>query len=144
MGMATSMMNKRPVRFLLVGIWNTIFGYLVFIGMDFLFSLLFSKRFVAYMTAAVVANILAVINAYIFHKWVTFRSTTHGMDLLFEFMRFSSTYLVTFLLNLVLLPFFVEVVHLSPMVAGALVICCCTFISYLGHSRFSFKHRHLR
>lgn len=39
------------VKFLIVGLWNTIFGYLVFIGFDALFTSLFSKRYVAYMSA---------------------------------------------------------------------------------------------
>ncbi len=139
--MATRVMRRQQVRFLLVGIWNTIFGYLVFIGMDSLFTMLFLKRYVAYMTAAVASNVLAIINAYIFHKTITFKSTTVGIGMIFEFARFSSTYLITFAINLILLPFFVEVVHVSPRVAGALVIGCCTFISYVGHSRFSFKNR---
>ena len=122
----------------MVGIWNTIFGYLVFVGFDSLFAAFFSKRYAAYMSAVVISNITAIINAYIFHKYVTFKSRIKGIYILFEFLRFSTTYLVTFCLSLVFLPFFVEILHVTPKIAGALVILCCTVISYLGHSRFSF------
>jgi putative flippase GtrA len=129
------------LKFLIVGFWNTIFGYLVFIGFDSLFTPLFSKPYAAYMSAAVLSNILAIINAYIFHKYITFKSEIKGIGVLFEFFRFSTTYLITFCLSLVLLPFFVEITHMTPKIAAAFVILCCTVISYLGHSRFSFRSK---
>jgi len=92
------------------------------------------------MSAIVISNILAIINAYVFHKYVTFKSRIKGVGILFEFLRFSMTYLVTFLLSLLLLPLFVEMMNIEPKIAGALVIACCTVISYVGHTRFSFNH----
>jgi len=59
------------MRFVLVGVWNTIFGYLVFVAYDYFIERFFSPRYVAYMSAAVMSNILAIINAYIFHKHIT-------------------------------------------------------------------------
>jgi putative flippase GtrA len=131
--------HQLKIRFLLVGVWNTIFGYLVFVGLDYLFNLFFSPRYVAYMSAAVLANIIAIINAYIFHKFVTFRSPIRGLAIIPEFVRFFSMYLFSFFLGLVLLPVFVELFHLDPKISGALLIPITTIISYLGHSRFSFR-----
>jgi putative flippase GtrA len=91
------------------------------------------------MSAAVLANILAILNAYIFHKFVTFRSPLRGLAIIPEFVRFFSMYLFSFFLGLVLLPVFVELFHLDPKIAGALLIPITTIISYLGHSRFSFR-----
>lgn len=124
----------------MVGLWNTIFGYLVFIGFYSLFAHVLSKPYAAYMSAAVLSNILAIINAYIFHKFITFKSEIKGIGIILEFFRFSTTYLVTFCLSLVLLPFFVEIMRMTPKIAAAFVILCCTVISYLGHSKFSFHH----
>jgi putative flippase GtrA len=131
--------HQTKLRFLMVGIWNTFFGYLVFIGLDSLFILLCSQRYFAYMSAAVLSNILAIINAYIFHKYVTFKSRIKGIGIIFEFFKFSTTYLVTFCLSLMILPLFVEILGVTPKIAGGLVICCCTVISYVGHSKFSFR-----
>jgi len=131
------------VKFLLVGIWNAIFGYLVFIFFNSFFAAYFPKRYIAYMSALILSNILAIINAYIFHKYVTFKSKIKGAGLLFEFLKFSTTYLVTFCLSLILLPLFVEIMKFTTQIAGALVILCCAVISYLGHSRFSFHYTKL-
>lgn len=126
-------------RFLLVGIWNTIFGYSAFVGLDILFTYLFPKRYLAYMSAAILSNILAIINAFIFHKYITFKSKVRGKAIIAEFVRFFSTYLFTMILGLILLPFFVEVMGIDPKISGALLIPVTVIISYFGHSRFSFR-----
>ena len=131
--------NRVKIKFVLVGIWNTVFGYAVFVGLDFFFTLFFEKRYAAYMLAAVLSNILAILNAYIFHKFITFRSPIRGLAIIPEFLRFSSMYLFSFLLGLVLLPVFVELFHLDPKISAALLIPITIIISYFGHSRFSFK-----
>jgi putative flippase GtrA len=72
--------HRTKIKFVLVGVWNTIFGYLVFVGLDILFASLFSKRYLAYMSAAVLSNILAIINAYLFYKYLTFQSRCAGRE----------------------------------------------------------------
>lgn len=92
----------------------------------------------AYMSAMALSNIIAICNAYIFHKYITFQSSVKGRGMVKEFIKFLTTYLFTIFLNLILLPIFVELLHFSPKIAALLVILICTVISYLGHSRFSF------
>lgn len=137
----SNLMTRHQVKakFVLVGIWNGIFGYGIFCLLDTLFDWLFSTRSVAYMCAMVLAQILAVINAYIWHKYITFGSKAKGSPIIAEFFRFSMTYGVTFGLSVVLLPAFVEIGHIHPKIAAAIIILICTVISYLGHSRFSFR-----
>jgi putative flippase GtrA len=122
-----------------VGAWNTVFGYLVFVGLDTGFSHLVTRRYVAYMSAMILGNIIAIVNAFIFHKYITFKSPVKGRGIVLEFARFCTTYLVTFGVSVVLLPLIVELGGIDPKTAGALVILICTGISYLGHSRFSFR-----
>ena len=126
-------------RFVVVGIWNTIFGYMVFFILDTFFEDIFTKRYFAYMSAMILGQIVATINAFVLHKYVTFKSEVKGKGIIPEFFRFCMTYVFTFSLGLVLLPFFVEIVHLHPRIAAAIVILICTLISYVGHSRFSFS-----
>lgn len=137
----TNLLSKHrvKVKFVLVGIWNTIFGYSVFCLLDTLFSHQFATRYIAYMSALVLQWIIAIINAYISHKYITFKSRVRGREMIIEFFRFSMTYAVTFCLSLILLPIFVEIFHIAPKISFAILILICAAISYLGHSRFSFK-----
>ena len=133
--------HQIKIRFFFVGVWNTIFGYLVYISLEYLFTFVFQKRYLAYMTAAVLANIIATISAFLFHKHITFKSTVKGKGVIIEFFKFYSMYTVTNILGLVLLPFFVEVLKIDPKISGALLIPIVAIISYFGHSRFSFIKR---
>ena len=132
-------MHDEKANFVLVGIWNTIFGYGIFCLFDTLFAWLLSSRSVAYMSAMVLANPLAVINAYICHKYITFKSEVKGKAIIFEFLRFSTAYVTTFSLSLILLPTLVEIGHIHPKIAAAIIILICTGISYFAHSMFSFR-----
>lgn len=108
--------HEVKIKFLIVGLWNTVFGYAVFVGLDFLFTPLLKTRYAAYMLAAVLSNILAIINAYIFHKFVTFRSPLRGIAIVPEFVRFFSMYLFSFFLGLVLLPVFLLILPKSSVI----------------------------
>ena len=133
--------HQIKIRFFFIGVWNTIFGYLVYISLDYLFTFVFQKRYLAYMTAAVLANIIATISAFLFHKHITFKSTVKGKGVIIEFFKFYSMYAVTNILGFALLPFFVEVLKIDPKIAGALLIPVVAIISYFGHSKFSFVKR---
>jgi putative flippase GtrA len=97
--------HEVKIKFLIVGLWNTVFGYAVFVSPDFLFTPLFKTRYAAYMLAAVLSNILAIINAYIFHKFFTFRSPLRGIAIVPEFMRFFQCICSAFLLASFFFPF---------------------------------------
>ena len=97
----------------------------------------------AYMSAMLLGQIIATVNAFICHKYVTFKSEINGKGIVTEFFRFCLTYVITFSLSLLLLPIFVEIVHLHPRIAAAIVMLICTIISYIGHSRFSFQNNQL-
>ncbi len=133
--------HATKIRFVIVGIWNTLFGYGIFIGIERLLAYVFEKRSMAYMTAMLLSNIFAIINAFIFHRHFTFQSQAKGIAVVSEFIRFSTTYVLTFFLSLILLPIFVEIFLVTPEIGGALVILICTVVSYAGHTKFSFKHR---
>ncbi|NQT03087.1 MAG: GtrA family protein [Planctomycetes bacterium] len=99
------MRTKHQVKaqYVLVGVWNTIFGYGIFCLFDTLFAWLLSSRSRAYISAMVLAQILAVVNVYICHKYITSRSEERGKAIIAEFFRFSTTYVITFCLSLPLL-----------------------------------------
>lgn len=131
--------HQVKVKFILVGIWNTVFGYGVFCLLDTLFTWIFSSRSAAYMSAMVLSLILSITSAYICHKYITFRSEAKGKEIIAEYFRFSTTYFFVIFLNLILLPVVVEIMHVHPKIAAAITTLICTAISYLGHSRFSFR-----
>jgi len=127
------------IKFLLVGGWNTVFGYLVFILLETWFSKIFYPKYIAYVSAMVIGQFFSITNAFIFHKYFTFKSAAQGRELIKEFFRFNAMYAVSFVLSIILLPVFVEIFLFPPKIAGAFTILIVAFISYIGHSRYSFR-----
>jgi len=131
--------HETKARFVLVGMWNTIFSYLLFIALDYLFNLFFAPRYVAYMLAAVICNIVAVTIAYFLHKHFTFKSKTKGKDAFKEYIRFYMTYIFTSVVSLILLPIFVEILKFDPKISAAIIMSLLAVVSYISHRRFSFR-----
>jgi putative flippase GtrA len=122
--------HGEKIRFLIAGGWNTLFGYLIF---ALLFYLLSAK--VHYMALLAVSYIFSITNAYLSYKYFVFKTKGNVMQ---EYFRFYVIYGIAFLANLVLLPAFVELLHVHPLISQALIIVLTVIISYFGHKNFSF------
>lgn len=123
--------HSEKIKFLIVGGWNTLFGYLIFIGLYYYFPIKMH-----YMLILVLSNILSITNAYISYKCLVFK--TKG-NYLAEYLRFYGVYGSVILLGLAMFPFMVEVLHFHPILAQTIMTIITVCISYFGHKHFSFK-----
>jgi putative flippase GtrA len=126
-------------RYLLVGIWNTVFGYGTYAGFTALFTPFVPH---AYILASVLANVITITMAFLAYKWLVFK--TKG-NYLREWMRCMAVYGGAALIGTVLLPALVfGVRHLTrfdasaPYIAGALLLILSATASFLGHKNYSF------
>lgn len=122
--------HQQKINYVLVGIWNTIFGYSVFVALYFLFG-----KSVHYMFIWVVSTVLSITNAHIGFKSFVFRTRGNYLQ---EYLRFYVVYSGSMVLNLVLLPLCVEMFRITPPVAQAGIICIGAVVNYLGHKHISF------
>ena len=60
------------LKFLIVGVWNTCFGYVVFLALDALFGRLIIEKFYPYMIALLLSQVIGILNSYLTHKFFTF------------------------------------------------------------------------
>lgn len=121
----------RLVRFGLTGVWNTLFGILVY-------TLLYEglKNRVNYLVLLVPANILAITNAFICHKLFVFR--TRG-NVLREYFRFYVVYGGTALLGFALMFVLVDGFGFNPVIAQVLCVPIAVSLSYFSHRGYSFR-----
>lgn len=121
------------VRFLVVGGFNTGFGYLLFVAIELVVgqhSSYFISLYGAYLIAATVAFAL--------HRRLTFQ--VHGTgSVIIDFLRYQTVSLVALAVNSLALPALVEWAGLIPIVAQLLIVVLTTTISYVGHKFFSFR-----
>ena len=120
--------NDQRVRFLIVGGINTAVGYGTFAAVIFLGG--------HYIVANVIATAVGVTVSYFLNKYFTFRQYKKSFT---EIIRFISVYFVSFMLGNVVLYVMVDIISISPYLAGALNLIFTTLISWFGHKYFSFR-----
>ena len=127
-------------RYLLVGGFNTLFGYGMFALLTWIFRCLGTY---AYMLAAVISNVLAISVAFLGYKWFVFR--THG-NYLVEWLRCFVVYGGNALIGLAALPILVAILRRAlykpdqaPYLAGAILTATAIIVSFFGHKKFSFR-----
>jgi len=127
--------------YLVVGGWNTIFGYICF----FLLTRWLSRAIPAYsyVVANLAANLVAITVAFLGYKWFIFR--TKG-NYLREWMRCLVVYSTAILLSTAALPPLVGLIRhtthyqsQAPYIAGALVGMLTVISSFFGHKHLSFR-----
>jgi len=127
-------------RYLLVGGWNTLFGYSTFAVLTATL-----KPYVpqSYMPAAVLSSLLNITVAFLGYKWFVFK--TKG-NYLREWVRCLAVYGSSIAVGVAALPFFVWVIRSTtrfdrqaPYLAGALLLGFGVIYNFLGHRNFSFR-----
>lgn len=128
------------LRYILVGGFNTLFGFCVFALLNWLFRKFGSF---AYMYAWLLANVIAITAAFLAYKWFVFK--TRG-NYLIEWIRCFSVYGSGMAFGAVALPITVTILRRTmhrpdsaPYVGVALLTSVTVILSFLGHKNFSFR-----
>ena len=127
------------VRYLAVGVWNTLFGYGCYAFLTYLLTGVMPH---AYMAAAVLSTVINITVSYLGYKIFVFQ--TKG-NYLREYLRCYVVYGTMSLVNLALLPVlvavlgqFVTTAEYAPYLAGAILTAGTVVVSFIGHKRYSF------
>jgi putative flippase GtrA len=128
------------VRYLLVGLWNTAFGYAAFA----LFTKLLDRLVPhSYLAGSVLSNLLSITVAFLGYKWFVFKTKGNYLK---EWCRCVGVYSGAIVLGLVLLPVLVFTIrhqfgyqHEAPYIAGALLTGITVIFSFFGHKHISFR-----
>jgi len=127
-------------RYLLVGLWNTLFAYSTFALLTAVLTPLVPY---SYMWASLLASLLNITVAYLGYKWFVFK--TKG-NYLREWMRCVAVYGSGIIFSLIALPVLVfairrntHFVTQAPYIAGAILTAVIVVYSFLGHKKFSFR-----
>lgn len=129
------LLEDERVRFVVVGGFNTAFGYGLFIALE----LLGGAR-ANYFVSLYGAFLLSTTTAFILHRRFTYRRTGTG-SIWLDFVRFQGVYLVSLAINSAALPLLVEKLHFTPIAAQGVVVLVTTATSYFGHKYFSFRRK---
>ena len=119
------------LRYLLVGGFNTVFAYLVFV-------LLLQILRMPYLLALTVQYFITVNVSIATMRYYVFQSKG---DIIKEFIKAWGVYIGVFLINSVGLSFLVEVCKIEPVWAQAIYLIFSTILTYILHKYFSFHKK---
>ena len=122
--------RREQVLYLVVGAWNTLFGYGIWAALQ----MLLGDR-VHYLVIVLIAWPIAVLNAYLCYRYLVFRSRG---SILRELPRFALVYFLTLVATLVVLPIALSVLPFNIYVVQALLTVVVIICSYLSNRYFTF------
>jgi putative flippase GtrA len=127
-------------RYLLVGAFNTLFGYSLFAVLNYGLQDLGSY---SYMLASLLSNLIAITVAFLGYKWFVFKTKGNYLK---EWIRCMGVYGGGMLLTLAGLPVLVPLLRramlhrpqAAPYVAAAIMAVVVVIVSFFGHKYISF------
>lgn len=123
--------NSKPIRFVIVGGWNTVFGYVSFALLYYLFS-----HRIHYLFLMIFSSILSITNAYICHKFFVFKTKGNYVK---EYLRYYIIYSVPMAIGFISFPFCIEILKMNFYVTQAILTLITVIISWFGHKHISFR-----
>jgi putative flippase GtrA len=126
-----NILQKKSTRYLLAGVWNTLFGYGVGVG---LYITLSSQLHVTVI--ATISNVIAISMSFLTYKLFVFKTTGNW---LLEYGRSYLVYGSMALLSVALLWILVDYLEVDIYSAQALIIVITVGTSYLGHKFITFR-----
>lgn len=126
-------------RYILVGGFNTAFGY----GLFALLNWLLTRVAYGYLWATLLANLIAITVAFLGYKWFVFKTKGHYLR---EWVRCVGVYGSTMALGLLGMAILVPLLrhHMAKpqaasYLAAALITGASAIFSFLGHKHISFR-----
>ena len=134
------LLERQPVRYLMVGGFNTAFGY----GLLTLFTYLLTGVVPrSYLLASVLSGFIGITVAFLGYKWFVFRTKGNYWK---EWLRCLLVYCTPMGITLLALPVLVAVIEhwthspkSAPYIAEAITTAGTIVVSYFGHKHISFK-----
>ena len=126
------LLNEIPKKFMIIGIINTIFGYLIGLLNYFIF---YSK--IGIIGVGFLNNIIAITFSFTLLKFFVFKTT--NINWFLEYIRSYVVYGIQGLAGILILWVCVSFFNINIFFSQAISILTTVFLSYFGHKKFTFK-----
>jgi len=121
---------KTTTRYLLVGLWNSVFG----VGIFLILSQSFPK--LSDSLILLIAYVVSIVQAHFMQRKFVWSSKERYFQ---ELVRFSGAYISQFVANLVLLQIFVRFVGLNRSVSQVIIVLILTVVMYFVNKNGVFR-----
>ena len=126
-----SNLSKERIKFLIGGIWNTIFGYLFSVAIFKSFEELFHTLLIAFFV-----NFVSISQSFFIYKKFVFCSEGNWLK---EWLKSFVVYGLSGLISSLLIWFMLDWLSIDIIYAQGYVILIIAIFSYFGHKHYTFK-----
>jgi len=123
----------KQYRFIAVGLFNTFFGFLLFLVVYDLFV-----GYIHYIAILLISHFLSVIIAYLLYGNYVFTGASFSIN---EFVKFNTVYIGSITFNVFFLSFMVEYLKTNVVLSQGIAVIIGATISYIFHNKFTFRVR---
>jgi len=121
---------KTTTRYLLVGLWNSIFG----VGIFLILSL--SLPDLSDSLILLISYLVSIVQAHFMQRKFVWSSTEKYFQ---ELVRFSGAYISQFVANLILLQIFVRFIGLNRSVSQVIIVLILTVVMFFVNKNGVFR-----
>ena len=121
---------KTTTRYLLVGLWNSVFG----VGIFLILSL--SLPELSDSLILLISYLVSIVQAHFMQRKFVWNSTERYFQ---ELVRFSGAYISQFMANLVLLQIFVRFIGLNRSVSQVIIVLILTVVMFFVNKNGVFR-----
>ncbi len=123
------------IRFLLVGGFNALVQYLIYI------SFLYFWSEDKYQTALILSWIISSFSSFATQKIFVFCTKGKFIDWIKEYIKCLGVWVVSYTINAVILEILVNYFVINPYLSQIIAITCTTISSYILFKYFAFRHK---
>ncbi|MBR1735113.1 MAG: GtrA family protein [Alphaproteobacteria bacterium] len=136
--------DRQFIKYIIVGIWNTVFGYMIYALLTWFLDSHYNFRY-SYMFSFIVSNFISISQAFVAHKFLVFKTKGNFWK---EYKKGWIVYGSTALMSFIALPFFVELFGyifpepykwLDKYIGGISVTGLAAIGSFFGHKKITFN-----
>ena len=127
----SKLMKDSRVRYLLIGGMNTFLGFFVFAILQIT---IFGPN--GYLWSLLSAQIVVSFVAFSLYRKFVFIDKSRYFE---NFFKFQTVYVIPLSANIFVLPIFVAVLGIPPLIAQAIITFVMVVITYILHKYFTFK-----
>lgn len=126
-------MNAQRRKYLVAGFINTVFGYSIGVVV---YKIFYSNTNI--FVIGCISNIISITFSFVTFKIFVFKTRGRWMA---EYFRAYVVYGTIATAGVIFLWVYIDMLHLNIWIAQLLVILSTLVLSYIGHSRFTFREK---
>ena len=129
----SELLLSQKFRYLLIGSYNTVIGYLLFVLIFYYFSATINHSFLL-----CISHLIATTHNFFSYRFFVFKVKSISLK---NYFKFNLVYLLTFIINLATFIILTKIMNWNLYLSQALIVTLIVVLSYILNKYYSFSNK---